>query len=217
MASSKANPPPPTPLPIYYTALPPQPDGPNYILLPLLHRPKTASPRRLRTICAASLILLATVAYILYPSEPDVDVVRLRLDRVQFRTTPHVLVDISLLLTIKVHNPDVYSIDYSTLDVAVGYRGKMLGHVKSEHGHIMALGTSYVDAELEFDGVEVFNDVLFLLEDLAKGTVPLDTVTTVEGQVGLFFFGFPLKAKVSCDVSVNTNNQTIGRQSCYPE
>ncbi|KAF8025561.1 hypothetical protein BT93_F2410 [Corymbia citriodora subsp. variegata] len=122
-----------------------------------------------------------------------------------------------MFLTIKVCNADVYSMDYSMLDVAVGYRGKMLGHVKSDHGHVRALGSSYVDAELEFDGVEVFSNVVFLLEDLAKGTVPLDTVTTVEGRVGLFFFGFPLKAKVSCEVSVNTNNQTIVRQDCYPE
>ncbi|KAI3418973.1 LEA_2 domain-containing protein [Psidium guajava] len=215
MASSQASPPPP-PLPIYYTRLPPQPDAPNYILLPL-HRPGTASPRRLRTICAGSLVLLATVAYILYPSEPDLDVVRLRLNRVHFRTVPQLLVDISLLLTVKVHNADVYYMDYSTLDVAIGYRGKMLGHVKSDHGHVRALGSSYVDAELEFDGVEVFSNVMLLLEDLAKGTVPLDTVTTVEGRVGLFFFGFPLKAKVSCGISVNTNNQTIGHQNCYPE
>ncbi|KAK3426605.1 hypothetical protein EUGRSUZ_F03017 [Eucalyptus grandis] len=215
MDSSKANPPPPT-LPIYYTPLPPQPDAPNYILLPL-HHPATASPRRLHTICAVSLILLASVAYILYPSEPDIDVVRLRLNRVQFHTQPHVLVDISLFLTIKVCNADVYSMDYSTLDVAVGYRGKMLGHVKSDHGHVMALGSSYVDAELEFDGVEVFSDVVFLLEDLAKGTVPLDTVTTIDGRVGLLFFGFPLKAKVSCEVSVNTHNQTIVRQNCFAE
>ncbi|XP_030525544.1 uncharacterized protein LOC115737523 [Rhodamnia argentea] len=215
MASSKANPPPP-PLPIYYTPLPTQPDAPSYILLPL-HRPGTASPRRFRTICAASLVLVAAVGYILYPSEPDLDVVRLRLNRVHFRTVPQLLVDISLLLTVKVGNADVYSMDYSKLDVAVGYRGKMLGHVKSDHGHVRALGSSYVDAELEFEGVEVFSDVVFLLEDLAKGTVPLDTVTTVEGRVGLLFFGFPLKAKVSCEVSVNIKNQTIVRQNCYPE
>lgn len=98
-------------------------------------------------------------------------------------------------VTLKVHNVDVYSMDYKTLEVAVGYRGKRLGHVKSHHGHVRALGSSYVEAELELECVKVLSDVVFLLEDLARGAVPIDTVTEFSGHLGIFFFGFPLKVK----------------------
>ena len=86
----------------------------------------------------------------------------------------------------------MYSMGYTFLDVGVGYRGKRLGHVRSESGHVRARGSSYVDAVLEFDGVELLADVVYLLEDLARGTVPFDTVTEIKGQLGLFFVQVPL-------------------------
>lgn len=101
--------------------------------------------------------------------------------------------------------------------VSIGYRGKKLGFVTSDGGHVRARGSSYVDAMLELDGVEMLTDVVWLLEDLARGLVPFDTVTEVHGRLGVFFFHLPLKAKVSCEVKVNIRNQTIIRQNCYPE
>lgn len=98
-------------------------------------------------------------------------------------------------MTLKVHNLDVYSMDYKSLDVKVGYRGKKLGHVRSKHGHVKALGSSYVDAVLELECVKVLSDLVFLLEDLARGSVPFDTVTQVTGRLGLFFLTFPLEVK----------------------
>lgn len=79
-----------------------------------------------------------------------------------------------------------------------------------------ARGSSYINATLDLDGIEVLHDVFYLLEDLARGSIPLDTVSEVRGKLGLFFFEIPLKARVSCEVYVNTNNQTIVHQDCYP-
>ncbi|KAG6735418.1 hypothetical protein POTOM_061977 [Populus tomentosa] len=86
--------------------------------------------------------------------------------------------------------------DFRSLDVAVKYRGKRLGHVRSDHGHVRALGSSYVNAEVDFSGISVLSDVVSLLDDLARGTVPFDTVTDVSGRLGLLFFGFPLKGQL---------------------
>lgn len=77
--------------------------------------------------------------------------------------------------------------------------------------------SSYVNATIDVDGLEVVHDVFYLLEDLAKGSIPFETDTEVKGKLGLFFFKVPLEAKVACEVFVNTNNQTIVRQDCYPE
>jgi hypothetical protein len=90
--------------------------------------------------------------------------------------------------------------DFRSLDVAVRYKGKRLGHVRSDHGHVRALGSSYVDAEIDLRGISVLSGVVSLLEDLGRGTVPFDTVTEVSGKLGLLFFGFPLKVILSFSI-----------------
>ena len=47
---------------------------------------------------------------------------------------------------------------------------------------------SYVNATFDLNGLEVIHDVFYLLEDLAKGVIPFDTDTQVNGVLGLFFF-----------------------------
>ncbi|XP_057724156.1 uncharacterized protein LOC130940123 [Arachis stenosperma] len=122
-----------------------------------------------------------------------------------------------MLLTVRVHNAGVYSLDFGGVDVAVSYRGKKLGHVISEHGHVSARGSSYVDADVEFAGIAVVPEMMLFLEDLAKGAIPFFTVSQVNGQMGLAFFHFPIQAKLSCEVLVSTVNQTIIHQHCLHE
>lgn len=145
--------------------------------------------------CTAGLLIFLTTVYIFWPSDPDLKIVRLKLKRIKVHRMPRITVDISMQLTLKVHNADVYSMDFGALDVAVSYRGKSLGHVRSEHGHVRARGSSYVDADVEFAGIGVLPEMVLLLEDLAKGTVMFDTVSKIRGQRGLLFFHFPLKVR----------------------
>lgn len=60
-----------------------------------------------------------------------------------------------------------------------------------------ARGSSYVNATLDLNGFEVIHDVFYLLEDLAKGVIPFDTVTEVNGALGFFFFNIPLKVNLA--------------------
>ncbi|CAH9122820.1 unnamed protein product [Cuscuta epithymum] len=93
----------------------------------------------------------------------------------------------------------------------------MLGNVTSDDGHLKARASSYVNATLDLQGVEIFSDVISLIEGVAKGSITLDTVTQINGQLGLFSFDIPLQGNVSCEIVVDTNNQTISHQNCYPE
>ncbi|WJZ97982.1 hypothetical protein VitviT2T_016543 [Vitis vinifera] len=170
---------------------------PNYqnvvVLLPVYY------PRRRRLLyrlcnaflaCAVFLSISAAV-YLLYPSDPTVQVVGLHLNSVQVHTSPVISLDLSLDLTIRVRNRDFFSFSYTSLTASVGYRGRRLGFVNSSGGYLRA-------------------------RDLARGSIPFDTVSEVRGKLGLFFFEIPLKARVSCEVYVNTSNQTIIHQDCYP-
>lgn len=218
-----SSPPPPQPPESYYNPLPsephPQPQTQYVILLPRYYNP-TSYFRRLnfrRIICISLLLLLtAATAFFLWPSDPQVSIVRLHLKRFHLRTFPLVALDIALDVTVRVRNRDFYSIDYKSLFIAVGYRGKHLGHATSQGGHIRARGSSYVNATFELNGVEVLADIFPLLEDLAKGKITFDTETKVGGQLGLLFFEIPLQGQVSCEMIVNIHNQTIEHQNCYP-
>ncbi|GMH17667.1 hypothetical protein Nepgr_019508 [Nepenthes gracilis] len=210
--------------PVYYAPIPPVPHQPqqppqNYIVLPLVNPSATRLRRsRYRTLWAAiPFVLLAIAVYVFWPSNPDLEIVRLELHRVRVRTRPPIVLDVSLAVTVRVRNRDFYSIHYRRLDVALGYRGKELGRITSTGGHVRARGSSYVNAIVDVDGVEVLSDWIYFLDDLAKGMVPFDTLTQVDGQLGFLFLELPLKAKISCEVDVNMKDQTVIGQNCYPE
>ncbi|GFP88885.1 hypothetical protein PHJA_001032200 [Phtheirospermum japonicum] len=183
--------------------LPPQshPNPPQYVIVlppyppPHRHRLLRKSCQRCIFCSAATLLFLVAAAYLLWPSDPDLSVVRLRLDRLHFHTRPKISLDVTMDLTVRVFNKDFYSMDYDSLLVAIGYRGKTLGHVTSGGGRIEARGSSYVNATLQFDRVEILSDVILLLEDLAKGAVTFDTVSEIGGQLGVIFFDLPLKVE----------------------
>ncbi|XAR50627.1 hypothetical protein NMG60_11004997 [Bertholletia excelsa] len=189
----------------------------NYAVLPFYVSAAVRRQQWCRIICTATFILLAVAVYCLWPSDPDLKIVRLHLERVHISTVPVIAVDVTLGLTVRVRNVDIYSIDYRSLVVSIGYRGRELGFVTSGHGHVRPKGSSYVDATLQLDGVEVLVDVILLLEDLVRGSLQLDTVTEFRGHVGLFFFQIPVEAKVSCEIHINIRNQTVIRQNCYSE
>ncbi|XP_038995274.1 uncharacterized protein LOC120119530, partial [Hibiscus syriacus] len=205
--------------PCFYHAPLPTESSPdqNYVVFPYYHHLKGIQwCDRRWVLYAVAFVLLAALAFIFWPSDPEIKIARVHVNHMQVHTKPIVTLDISLVLTLKVRNWDVYTMDFTTLDVAVGYRGKTLGHVKSEHSHVRAMGSSYVKAVLELNGVEVFSDVVYMLEDFARGTIPFDTVTEFVGWLGFSFFRFPLKAKISCEIMINRASQNIIRQNCYP-
>ncbi|KAL0319230.1 UNVERIFIED_CONTAM: hypothetical protein Sangu_2079200 [Sesamum angustifolium] len=59
--------------------------------------------------------------------------------------------------------------------------------------HIKARGSSYVNATLQLDRVEILSDVVLLIEDLAKGAVTFDTESEITGKLGVVVFDLPLK------------------------
>ncbi|MED6185383.1 hypothetical protein PIB30_056555 [Stylosanthes scabra] len=203
-----------------YHSYPSYPPPQNVVVLLPRYRPDSTFRRR-RCLCYSALffllILLAAAVFFLYPSDPDIHLVRIRLDRIGIRADPIPVLDVSFSVTVKVRNKDFFSVDYDRLFISIGYRGRQLGLVDATGGKIKARASSYVDATVVVNGFEVIYDAFYLLEDLAKGVIPFDTQTRVEGKLGLFFFDVPLKATVSCEVYVNVKNQTIARQDCYPE
>ncbi|KAL8128624.1 hypothetical protein V2J09_017779 [Rumex salicifolius] len=165
-----------------------------------------------------SIALLFLILFLLWPSDPEVQVVRVQLNNVAIQTSPRLSLDLSLFVVARIRSRDFFSFRYESLGLSIGYRGRKLGFVSSEGGQLNARGASYVNSTLVIDGFEVFHDIFYFIEDVARGSVHFDTDTTIKGELGfLSILKIPLKAKVSCEVIVNPHNQTIVRQNCYPE
>ncbi|CAN4086782.1 unnamed protein product [Withania somnifera] len=217
MTSSKFPDPPRTP----YTTLPSYPQQPQYIIvLPHYYRtPRQflCRPSCRYLSCAAVLLLLSTALFFLWPSDPELSVSRLRLRHLKVHTFPKIAIDVTLDVTAKIRNKDFYSVSFRSVVISIGYRGKQLGYVVSDHGRIKARGSSYVNATLELTDVSIFSDIIPLIEDLAKGSITFDTVTEIGGELGLVLFDIPIKGKVSCEIIVDTHNETICHQNCYSE
>ncbi|KAJ0966299.1 hypothetical protein J5N97_027437 [Dioscorea zingiberensis] len=203
------------------------PSPPAYVLLPsyprrrcLGHRCRCcSSPLSYSSLFSLAFLtaMIAASLFFLWPSDPEISVARLSLRHIHVAIKPSISLNISMGLEAKVRNPDFFSLDYDEIVVAIGYRGRKLGSVRSDGGRVRARGVSYVNAELRLDGIRVLDDVFHLIEDLARGSIPLDTVTEIQGQLHLFFLDVPIQGRISCDVNVNPINQTVVRQICYPE
>ncbi|RXH74559.1 hypothetical protein DVH24_029280 [Malus domestica] len=207
---------------VFYAPIPsgpynPQPQQNVVVLTHYRPTPDYCCRRSLRLYISitTSLLLLSAAAFFLYPSDPTVQLARISLNHVRINAAPKPTLDLSFSLTIRVRNRDFFSLNYDSLKVTVGYRARELGFVSSDGGRVRARASSYVNATLVIDGLEVLHDVFYLLEDFAKGVIPFDTDTEVDGSLGLLFFKIPIKARASCEVYVGTTNQTVVREDCY--
>ncbi|GAU48793.1 hypothetical protein TSUD_141110 [Trifolium subterraneum] len=172
----------------------PYPNQNVVVLLPS-YRPHSRHHRnRFCLIFSAALLFLAAAIFILYPSDPEIKLTRIRINHIGIRTNPKPILDLSFSLTVKVRNRDFFSLTYDSLDVSVGYRNRQLGFISSVGGgRIRARGSDYVDVVLSVDGFEVIYDAFYLIQDIAKGVIPFDTHTRVDGKLGLLLFDLPLK------------------------
>lgn len=177
-------------------------EQPPFLLIPLRRT-------RLRTSCfttcscclstsltLVSVFLISSALFVLWPSNPEIQLVRLNFDRIKVVTNPTPYLDISLDLEIQIRNRDFFSLDYSKIVSSIDYRGEKLGSVISSGGSVKARGVSYVQANLQLDGIKVIQDVFYLIQDLATGFLPFETITMIDGTVHVLFLDIPIN--VSC-------------------
>ncbi|KAJ3705523.1 hypothetical protein LUZ61_009228 [Rhynchospora tenuis] len=217
----------PPPLPYYYSS---SSDPNSYILIPS-YPILCLRLRRRRNLCLTScsfcfvsllssllfLLLLFSLVLLLWPSDPAIHVTHLHLKHLHISPPPRTSFDLTLKLNLNVRNPDFFALDYRSVVSSVSYRGRYLGSVESAGGRVAARGESNLQAELRLNGAKIVDELVYLIEDLTKGSVPFDTVTEVEGSLGLIFAEIPVKGNISCSLNVNPKTRSIVRQDCYPE
>jgi hypothetical protein len=145
-------------------------------------------------------LFLDAAFYFFWPTQPVIQVIGVNFNTINFQTAPQpgsvvprLFMNISMDMALKVNNMDYFSLEYDSLDVGLGYRGRRIGVVESEGGRLPARHTAYVNSTLELDGVEIFHDTVYLLEDLVRKELPLDTVAEFNGSVRVLLVKVPLK------------------------
>lgn len=173
--------------------------SPAYVLVPL-HRTRIRRPRCCTLSCCAVLIPLFVLLAIfgtfsfLWPSDPDIQIVRLNIDRIKASVHPIPYMDIWMHLRLKVRNPNFVSVDYEPAVTSIAYRGRLLEFATSGKTSVDSRGVSYVEATLRFNEIRVMQDVEYYFnDDLEKGIFPLDTTTEIDGTVQILLLSVPVK------------------------
>lgn len=178
-----------------------QGEGTHLLLLsPLPRRRNSFRIRCLPVLLFTLALALAAAAFLLWPADPDLGVARLRLDSVHLSTSPSLCLNVSISLSVKVSNPNFFSLDYDSLVAGIGYRGRQLGSVTSEGGRVGARRVSYLDAGLQLNGIRVIHDMFYLLEDYRRGSIPFETITEVQGKLRLLFIDVPVQVGKRCEL-----------------
>ncbi|KAG6516334.1 hypothetical protein ZIOFF_026793 [Zingiber officinale] len=190
-----------------------QGEGTHPLLSPL---PRRRNSFRLLPVLlfALALAALGVALFLLWPADPDLRVARLHLDGVHLSTSPSLCLNVSISLSVKVRNPNFFSLDYDSLVSTIGYRGRKLGSVTSEGGRVGARRVSYLDADLQLNGIRVIHDIFYLLEDYRRGSIPFETITEVQGKLRLFFIDVPVEILLPVLLQALFVNTYIGPR-CY--
>ena len=119
-----------------------------------------------------------------------IQLAQVRLNHIKFNSSSRLTPNLSFSLTVKVHNCNLFQLNYNSLDMSVGYKGRDLGFVSSQGERMRSRASLYMNR------LEVIHNVFYLLEDLPKGVIPFDADTQVNGMLGLFFFKIILKVYI---------------------
>uniref|UniRef100_A0A0D9XNI0 Late embryogenesis abundant protein LEA-2 subgroup domain-containing protein n=1 Tax=Leersia perrieri TaxID=77586 RepID=A0A0D9XNI0_9ORYZ len=174
-------------------------------ILPTHTTPKDAADmeaarhrRRRRCLCCCLLItilillilaitLLVLFLTVLRVRDPTTRLVATRLAGVAPRLTFPIQLNVTLLLTVSIHNPNPASFTYATGGHAdLLYRGAHVGDAEIDPGRIPSKGDANVTLALTLQADRFAGDLGQLVNDVLTGSVEVDASTRIPGRVAIF-------------------------------
>ncbi|KAL6597476.1 hypothetical protein ACP70R_046916 [Stipagrostis hirtigluma subsp. patula] len=158
--------------------------------------PPAHSPRR-RCLCVCLLVALAVLLAlavtalvvsltVLRVRDPTTRLVSTRLAGVAPRLTfPAVSLqlNVTLLLTVAVHNPNPASFSYMSGHTDLTYRGAKVGEAEVDPGRVPSKGDGEVRLALTVQADRLAADLAQLVADVESGAVPMEASTRIPGRV----------------------------------
>ncbi|KAG2536946.1 uncharacterized protein LOC120690876 [Panicum virgatum] len=183
--------------------------------------------RRRRCCCVCLLVslgaaaLLAVTLLVLFLTalrvrDPTTRLVSSRV--IGFTPGPDLQFNLTMLLTVDVHNPNRASFSYESGSAELWYRGVRVGVAGIDPGHLPSRGDGTMELEMTVLSASFGAELLAqLARDLGAGAVPLDANARVPGKVGLLGGVLKLRAVAysDCHVIFGVPEMKVRSQVCH--
>ncbi|KAM1386924.1 hypothetical protein PS1_033323 [Malus domestica] len=129
---------------------------------------------------------------------------------------PRLSVDVNLTLGVdlSVNNPNKVGFKYKNSTAFLNYRGTNVGEAQIGSGEIFADRTKSMNVTLTIMADRLLGKSE-LFSDVVAGTLPLNTLTKVSGEVSVLgIFKIHVVSTSSCDFRIDVGNVTVGQQHC---
>ncbi|XP_062203346.1 uncharacterized protein LOC133905543 [Phragmites australis] len=192
--------------------------------------PPTRNPRN-RCLCVCLLVTLAVLLAlavtllvlfltVLRVRDPTTRLVSTRLAGVAPRLTFPAFslqLNITLLLTVAVHNPNPASFSYpSGGHTDLTYRGSKVGEAEIDPGRIPSKGDGEVRLALTVQADRLAADVSQLVADVESGSLPMEASTRIPGRVTIFgLFKRHAVAYSDCSFVFGVAEMAVRSQECH--
>ncbi|KAG2547811.1 uncharacterized protein LOC120647787 [Panicum virgatum] len=182
--------------------------------------------RRRRCCCVCLLVSLGAAALlgvtllvlfltVLRVRDPTTRLVSSRV--IGFAPGPDLQFNLTMLLTVGVHNPNRASFSYESGSAELWYRGVRVGVAGVDPGRIPSRGDGTMELEMTVLSSSFGAELAQLVRDMEAGAVPLDASARVPGKVGLL--GGVLKLRVvaysDCHVIFGVPEMKVRSQVCH--
>ncbi|CAN6292911.1 unnamed protein product [Urochloa humidicola] len=115
---------------------------------------------------------------------------------------PDIQFNLTVLLTVGVHNPNRASFSYVSGSAELWYRGVTVGVAGIDPGHIPSRGDGTMELVMTVLSGSFGAELAQLVKDMEAGAVPLDASARVPGKVGLLGGVVKLRAVAYSDCHV---------------
>ncbi|RLN40987.1 hypothetical protein C2845_PM01G37060 [Panicum miliaceum] len=182
--------------------------------------------RRRRCCCVCLLVSLGAAALlgvtllvlfltVLRVRDPTTRLVSSRV--IGFAPGPDLQFNLTMLLTVDVHNPNRASFSYESGTAELWYRGVRVGVAGVDPGRIPSRGDGTMELEMTVLSASFGAELAQLARDMEAGAVPLDASARVPGKVGLFGGVLKLHAVAysDCHVIFGVPEMKVRSQVCH--
>ncbi|KAM1272217.1 hypothetical protein ACFX2J_032935 [Malus domestica] len=181
--------------------------------------------RTCRNVClaATSVVLVATIVLVILcltvfkAKDPTTTVNSVVLKDLDLALNiPRLSVDVNLTLGVdlSVNNPNKVGFKYKNSTAFLNYRGTNVGEAQIGSGEIFADRTKSMNVTLTIMADRLLGKSE-LFSDVVAGTLPLNTLTKVSGEVSVLgIFKIHVVSTSSCDFRIDVGNVTVGQQHC---
>ncbi|KAF0902048.1 hypothetical protein E2562_012830 [Oryza meyeriana var. granulata] len=130
---------------------------------------------------------------------------------------PSPQLNVTLLLTVSVHNPNAASFSYASGNADLLYRGVHVGDAVIEAGRMPSKGDGTVQMEMTVLSSSFTGDVMAeLIKDIEAGAVPFDASARIPGKVAVFgVLKLRAVAYSDCHVVFGVPEMGIRSQECH--